>query len=1418
MSKGRPLAAPLASALAMLLMPTHGDAAEPVVFELPLDFGTVCRFDSVNWRVTDESDAPARVTTSTLGVSAWGGFWGARWSDEEGVESGGPVHAPPGRKLRLRFSWPGATRDARVPLADLSVSCTPLCAVDGRSRIVRVELGQATAGAPPFDGIRLRTTVVTPHVKWATPLARGPVRVLFLVNFDMQREVLELAQRMELVYDAPSLVKYHNRWPSATYRRHGLRPEAVMAHARRLLDENDYEVVLIAGLSWSDLEQGVRDRVLESVASGTGLVLCLDPAQMKGLEEVAPLGAFEPAEPRQDDGIGMLLQGEAKGPWCAADDHMITRGIPFAVLPPTNYYRYREQRNVLIRSGDDPILAVTTHDHGRVAQFSYSNPDYWGGNSAVTPSVDRHVLTFPSWEYYHALLAKTVLWAAGRNAEVAIRAVAPTGATWDEAANEHVELRLENTRPATGFLPRDPLSLEVAFTFRDRFFEVVHADAASLVLQAGPSAARSVSVPVPSGLKAGLHLVDVIVRRGAKVENWATAWFHVRRDRRITDVRINPTPQRVGGTAEIRVDLAGAAADGERVKVAVHDVHDRLIALYEAPASDTPVIVEHPVEAGAGRYHRVRCELAGPAVLDAAERDLVVARAHRWEDYEVIVWGFVGTQITGYVRDTYYRAFRRLGTTALLDDVTSPLDLMDHARAGFHLAPIGGIGGLTFNPAQVRAAYERDGDRRVLVRTPCLSDPAQQAATDARVRRSARQFGHLDCVGYCTADEISLTSSGVPRRTSPAADICYSPHCLAAMRRWLKTRHASLADLNAAWDTAFETWEQVEPRTAAELRASGTTNFAPWAEQRAFMDHAWAETFRRWRDVLREVHDGADIGISGNGPPSSYTGYDYARLGGVLGYLNLYPWISQGELWSSLYPDRNYTHWAGYGQSDAEVRYGIWWSILHQHRGISLFKTPWLIRPDGTLNEHGAFIAANLRDVRRGIGRIVMQATKQHDGIALLHSQASMRAAWITGAGKPMAKASPHEYHEREETGPSISWDEIRYIDNLDGYCMLLKSASLHYRFVSDEQIDQGALDGFRVLILPFALALSDTTVARIEAFAAGGGLVIADVLPAVMDERCRTRPRSALGSLFGADFAGTTWSRRPGAISAERPPWAPGTGDDRYAEPRALGSAAMTATDGRAHGRFERGDVRHPAVIVNQVQRGRGVLLNFFLSNLNDTWTWRRDRDWLAALVGTADVRPPLRLEQDGQAPLQYETALFHLGPLRYLALQRSIQRTVFERDRTLQVRLPAPVHAYDVRHARTLGATDRLSAELEAGDAAFYALLPYQVNGLSITASPSPLSAGAPLRFVLQIDVEGAARAGDHVVHLEVRDPDGAPYAGHTRNVLASGGRYSGSVRLALDAPPGRWTLRARDVSSGITREAQFEVATTAGGKGSR
>ena len=73
--------------------------------------------------------------------------------------------------------------------------------------------------------------------------------------------------------------------------------------------------------------------------------------------------------------------------------------------------------------------------------------------------------------------------------------------------------------------------------------------------------------------------------------------------------------------------------------------------------------------------------------------------------------------------------------------------------------------------------------------------------------------------------------------------------------------------------------------------------------------------------------------------------------------------------------------------------------------------------------------------------------------------------------------------------------------------------------------------------------------------------------------------------------------------------------------------------------------------------------------------------------------------------------------------------------------------------------------------------------------------------------LETEGG-RPDAHGVHLEVRGPDGKRQWRFTRNVDVAGNKAEIVLRPTLDEQPGRWTLKARDVPSGVSGEASVDL----------
>lgn len=146
----------------------------------------------------------------------------------------------------------------------------------------------------------------------------------------------------------------------------------------------------------------------------------------------------------------------------------------------------------------------------------------------------------------------------------------------------------------------------------------------------------------------------------------------------------------------------------------------------------------------------------------------------------------------------------------------------------------------------------------------------------------------------------------------------------------------------------------------------------------------------------------------------------------------------------------------------------------------------------------------------------------------------------------------------------------------------------------------------------------------------------------------------------------------------------------------------------------------------------------------------------------------------------------------------------------------LETPLHAkagqagywYDVRRGRYLGAGDGFSSSLERGSTTLVARLPYAVSGLQIEG-PDSEKVGEAAAFSLRVQARGAA-PGRHVIHCDVRGPDGALRPHYAGNLIAPAGEATFTIPLALNDPPGQWRLACRDVATGTRAARRFTVAS--------
>ena len=315
---------------------------------------------------------------------------------------------------------------------------------------------EAEAPAAPQEGvggssfhkndITYSTQVATPHVEWAAKLPGGPVKGFFIPSVEFGRDMIELMQRMPLDPTTVSIDRNWdtNCWGIGDYYGHEFRGDIddfriVFNYVEKdLAGPAQFEVMVIPGLNgWSRMTMAARDAILKRVEEGAGLVLihpyvgdikghpfAAGTIEMSGT--VSAAGDETPIDQREkevdtriwdisplvncpddfvsDRGYPVINKAAlATGKWEVARQHYITAGLAMDLLPEGNiggrFYKYEAAKDadVLVKSGNYPIIAVKNYGKGRVVALAYLEE---GFIPEVTDKIFDAKIYWNYWEYY----------------------------------------------------------------------------------------------------------------------------------------------------------------------------------------------------------------------------------------------------------------------------------------------------------------------------------------------------------------------------------------------------------------------------------------------------------------------------------------------------------------------------------------------------------------------------------------------------------------------------------------------------------------------------------------------------------------------------------------------------------------------------------------------------------------------------------------------------------------------------------------------------------------------------------------------------------------------------------------------------------------------------------------------------------
>ncbi len=1302
---------------------------------------------------------------------------------------------------------------------------------------LRGDAQQGGVGGSAFhkNDITYSMEVVTPHIPWATKLPGGPIRGFFITPIRHGRDMVELMQRLALHPTTDSIDPAWdvNCWGIGDYYGHVTRGDRddfqiVYSYVEKdLIGDSSFEVMLIPGLNgWSRMTRPARDAVLRRVREGAGLVLIHpfvgdvkghpfkgdEPVGDERIWDVSPLVGV-PDNKVNERGYPEVNQAAVtRGKWEIAQEHFITDGLSLDLIPEGNaggsFYKYRASGDVLIKSGEHPVVAVKNYGKGRVVALGYVEQGFTP--QSIDPFETKTYWDY--WEYQYSLLARALMWAAGREAGVRIASL--------RGGEIHSAVKLALASEA-------PRRVEIEVGGKNEFGPRLGSQKFHKDLAAGQNLIEvsSDALMPAADWPGGKQIFNVIVRdalTGATL-NWGATTFQTPKRAVMAMTRPAADVYKRGETLSAVLRATGDLS-GLQMRMSLSDDLGRLLAVITEPAAAEKTFTV-PLRNFIGKLALVTAELVddkGVVIDQLRARPVMVVQAERRAREYMALVSHGGAK--HYLQDAQMRQVRAVAANTGFTwggSVNNSLQIprgsfgvywydrgpttpegMEKAIAEYQrTGDFGSLGYLT-----KKELYRRTGDKKFLWRTPSFNNPAFIGPLVDSVRTTARNKARYQMDYYFVGDEGSLTSYGDPM------DFDWSPPALDDFRKWLKSEYSTLDALNREWRTDFKDWSMVVPFTTEE--AKQYRNFAPWADHRTFMEITFARAYQAVRDAVVQGDPDAHIAVSGTQATNAYNGADWYRLDQVIDDFISYDGGNQWDLHRSFAkPHAMIGFWTGYGSRGAAVQNAIWTTAINNVLYPNIFWMYSFLDPDLTHSESARDMGSAFKSLKfEGVGKLLMESERLQDGIAIHHSMPSVHGATILG------------HHQRgRDDDEEGSASTVRFPNNRDGWVRVIKDLGLQLDFVSSQQLEKGSLASgrYKVLVLPLSMAVSPAEVKAIETFVRNGGVVIADAAAGMMDEHCAWRQGGLLNELFGISTPASDKRelKRSGGevtVSADGAKWG--------LEAKALAGLTAAEAEVRAHGgeallRIGSAD----AVIARRVGRGWAIYLNALFDNYSrqrgKMFGGAAHRVMVNTLLERAGVRPEIEIQSaDGKRLTQAQVARYRFGSSEVLAVVKdniAVEGmtgqdgvTVYNdaglgrvARQEIMIKLPRKYHVTDIRAGQRLGLTDVVRTSIVIGNTVVLGL-----NRAEETISlrgPASAGLGEQPEFII-----ASSRPERRLVRCHIFAPDGAFIPAYAKNLLLETGSGSFVLPSALNDPAGEYIVRVTDVVTATTAEAKVRL----------
>lgn len=1215
------------------------------------------------------------------------------------------------------------------------------------------------------------------------------IKGFFINSVRFGRECAELCQLMNIVADNVTIDRSwdQNKWGFGDYydARGGIWDFRIMFKnlEEAMLSNKKYDILFISCVNgFSEFSQETQDAILKRVENGAGLILLqpFDGKEQKKsdvLEKLSPLKALYQEGYSAKGYADIAFDQMRSSPW-KANKHYITNGIPFELFPwqKLAYYPYESDGEVIISGADNiPIAAVKQVGKGRVAAFGYYKRDllpqhaeFTGNDACFNPITDswHGVNTDKDYtfiEYFYKMIGRAALWCTNKNNDDLItKCNVCDGKLFSNSKHE--------------------LYAEIKNAYNE------------IVLQRTKFINNEIILPKACDY-GGLFIADISSETKDKTMDFATHFWETPCCAEISQLKINDTVLKNGDTLTAEFNIYGNVSN---FIAELFDGYGRLlqkkdIAVKQGNNQEVSFELNNVISINV--FVLISVCVDGIVVLKNKSPNCVITPQKRnLNDFEVFMnpqnrgW----TDLLPYINELY----PQMGMTgSFIGD--NRLTAMSGGE---------GLGIYWYNRANYVANKEKyleTHDIKYLKRTPCLNDENFWMQNNKKIKENVSINKKYGPIAYFAQDEGSLTCY------TDEFDLCFCDNCMQKFRIWLKEQYKTLEALNIAWQTNYNSYDEVVPMTLIQARKAN--NYASWADHRTFMELTYANGYKNFSEMIKEVDPEGRVRMSGCQSSTAFSGNDYELLHRYVKYFEAYPGGNQYEFHRSFKKDDTILGgWFGYGASGCSVKKRIWHAMYHGLTLISIFWEYACFNHDFSFSQSAKDMCEAFTEIRReGIGKLLLHCANQNNlGVAVHYSMPSVHGTTAIG-------------------------QRIKFEENRQGWLDLLEDMGYQYSFISNRQIENGSLNGYKMLILPYSIAVSDSEAKAIVEFVKAGGVVVGDIQTGIMNEHCVQSDHGVLDNLFGIKrlttdceyfyvcegftvnpefkFFDYQLKHTPGKEEM-------GSGVE-FAEVGTRANEGIAAYVDGFSGKVA-------SCIVNECGSGKAIYLNFSLNNYpkqrKSTSGGSGVRNILRNVFNLSQVEKPAQLLTKDGKPMEkcVESFYYSLGSGDIVCIQRELNEDVelnydgltINRgsDKPLEVneivlKLNKKAHVYNVRKKIYLGFIDTVEDNLCESDSNIYAFLTYKSEKMNIIC-PKKTVAEAPVKLHAKLDASGVIN--ECIFAINVYDPHGSFAPLYSQNVLALGGKAEIEIPFAFNDTKGTWKITVKDVASGTMGEFGIDL----------